>query len=341
MKNNPGGSLVTIEDVARLAGVSNSTVSRVLNKKEYVKESTREKVFNAVGELGYKPSRIARSLRANVSQIIGLIISDIQNPFFTSLVRAVEDVAYSHNYSLLLCNTDEDPEKEKLYVELMLSERVSGVIITPTREYDCPVQKLLEMHIATVCVDRQVLDCETDSVVSDNVESSFKLVEHLIDHGHQRIGALFGPSDITTFRERLTGYRDAHSQYDLPVDESLIAQGIPKELEGYELANQLLDLPEPPTAIIAGNNLMALGAIHAIKDRKLSLPGDISIVSFDDREWAQLITPTITVASQPTYEMGREAAELVMRRLENEDSPVEHVVLESEIIFRESVRSII
>ena len=120
----------------------------------------------------------------------------------------------------------------------------------------------------------------------------------------------------------------------------MIEQGIPKELEGYELANKLLDLPERPTALIAGNNLMALGAIHAIKDRKLSLPGDISLVSFDDREWAQLITPTITVASQPTYEMGKQAAELVMRRLENDDSPIEHLVLESEIILRESVRSI-
>ena len=332
--------MVTIEDVARLAGVSNSTVSRVLNKKEYVKESTRKKVFDAVTELGYKPSRIARSLRASASQIIGLIISDIQNPFFTSLVRAVEDIAYKHNYSLLLCNTDEDPEKENLYVELMLSERVSGVIITPTREYNCPIQKLLEMHVATVCVDRQVLDCETDSVVSDNVDSSFKLIEHLIKNGHRRIGALLGPSEISTFRERLRGYLDALQQYDLSIDENLINQGIPKEQEGYELANQLLDLPERPTAIIAGNNLMALGAIHAIKDRKLSLPGDISLVSFDDREWAQLITPTITVASQPTYEMGQQAAELVMRRLENDDISFEHVVLESEIIFRESVRSI-
>lgn len=329
--------MVNIDDVANLAGVSKSTVSRVLNKKEYVKESTRNKVYDAVSQLGYKPSRIARSLRASASQIIGLIISDIQNPFFTSLVRAVEDIAYEHNYSLLLCNTDEDPEKEKLYVELMLSERVSGVIITPTREHGCPVSKLHEMNVATVCVDRQVLDCETDSVVSDNKESSFKLVEHLIENGHHRIGALFGPSKITTFRERLEGYTKAHLQYDLVLDKNLIKQGIPKEQEGYVLTNQLLDLADRPTALIAGNNLMALGAFQAIKDRNLSLPDDISLVSFDDREWTQLITPTITVASQPTYEMGKQAAELVMRRLENENSPIKHIVLESEIIYRESV----
>lgn len=332
--------MVTIEDVAKLAGVSNSTVSRVLNDREYVKESTRKKVFDAVSELGYKPSRIARSLRANSSKIIGLIISDIQNPFFTSLVRAVEDIAYTNNYSLILCNTDEDPEKEKLYVELMLSERVSGVIITPTREHDCPLRKLLEMNVATVCVDRQVLDCETDSVLSDNAKSSFKLIEHLIQNGHKRIGALFGPSNITTFRKRLQGYKEAHEEYGLAIDKDLIQQGIPKEQEGYELANRILDLDDPPTAMIAGNNLMALGALHAIKDRQWSIPEDISLVSFDDREWAQLISPTITVASQPTYEMGRLAAEQVMRRLEDSDEPFQHIVLESEIILRESVAKI-
>lgn len=331
--------MVTIEDVARLAGVSNSTVSRVLNNKEYVKESTRKKVYDAVTQLGYKPSRVAISLRANASQIIGLIISDIQNPFFTSLVRAVEDIAYENNYSLLLCNTDEDPEKENLYVELMLSERVSGVIITPTQEFGSPVAKLLEMNVATVCVDRLVQDCETDSVVSDNIESSFKLVEHLIKNGHKQIGALFGQSEITTFRERLAGYKKAHLQNNLPLNESLIKQGTPKEDAGYRLTNNLLDLLDPPTAIICGNNLMALGAVNAIKDRKLSLPDDVSLVSFDDREWTQLITPGITVASQPTYEMGRLAAELVMRRLENDGSSIRNIVLESEIIYRDSVKS--
>lgn len=331
--------MVTIEDVAKLAGVSNSTVSRVLNEKEYVKETTRKKVYAAVTRLGYKPSRIARSLRANASQIIGLIISDIQNPFFTSLVRAVEDIAYEHNYSLLLCNTDEDPEKENLYIELMLSERVSGVIITPTREYNCPITKLLEMNVATVCVDRQVQDCETDSVVSDNVNSSFKLVEHLIKSGHKRIGALLGSPEITTFRERLLGYKKAHNHHNLPIDENFIKLGTPKEHEGYLLTNQLLDLSSRATALIAGNNLMALGAIHAIKDRNLSIPDDISLVTFDDREWTKLFTPTITVASQPTYKMGKKAAELIMQRLNDENQPIKHIVFESQIIFRESVIS--
>jgi DNA-binding LacI/PurR family transcriptional regulator len=333
--------MITIEDVANFAGVSQSTVSRVLNKKEYVKEATREKVLKAVEELGYKPSRLARGLRINSSQILGLIISDIQNPFFTSLVRAVEDVAYQNNYAIILCNTDEDPEKEELLVELMLSERVAGVIITPTREYECPILKLHEMKVPVVCVDRRVFDCETDTVISDNVESSFKLVKHLIEHGHEKIGALFGSSKITSFRERLEGYRKAFISSGLQVRNDFVKQSTPKEGEGYSLANELLDLPQPPTAIFAGNNLMALGAIHAIKDRGLSIPSDISLVSFDDQEWTQLMTPKITVATQPKYEMGKKAAELLMRRIEDYQCSVKHITLKSKLLFRESVKSIV
>jgi DNA-binding LacI/PurR family transcriptional regulator len=329
--------LVTIEDVAELAGVSNSTVSRVLNNKEYVREETREKVYDAVRQLGYKPSRIARSLRANASKIIGLLISDIQNPFFTSLVRAVEDISKQNGYSLILCNTDEDPEKEEQYIDLMISERVSGVIITPTREYNCPIEKLLDVNIATVCVDRRVLDCDIDSVISDNKTSSYKLIKHLIENGHYRIGALLGSSEITSFRERLEGYKKAHSEFDLLIDPQLIMQDVPKKELGYLLTKQLLQLDDSPTAIIAGNNLMALGALQAIKEKDLVIPNDISLVSFDNQDWTELINPSITVASQPTYEMGKQAAELVIRRIDDENHTIKNVVLESEIIFRDSV----
>lgn len=333
--------MVTIEDVAKLAGVSQSTVSRVLNNKEYVKEETHEKVIKAIEELGYKPSRLARGLRINASQILGLIISDIQNQFFTSLVRAVEDVAYQNKYAIILCNTDEDSDKEKLLVELMLSERVAGVIITPTREYDCPINILHEMKVPVVCVDRRVLDCETDTVISDNIESSFKLVNHLIENGHKQIGAIFGPSNITSFRERLEGYKRAFSVSGLPIVSHFIKQGTPKVAEGYSLANKLLNAAQTPSAIYAGNNLMALGAIHAIKDKGLSIPDDISLVSFDDQEWTRLMSPKITVATQPTYEMGKKAAELLMQRIENYQVDIKHITLESEIIIRESVKNIL
>lgn len=330
--------MVTIKDVAELAGVSDATVSRVLNGREYIKEQTRERVLKAVQELRYKPSRVARSLRINSSQIIGLIISDIQNPFFPGLVRAVEDVAHANNYALILANTDEDDEKETLNVDLMISERVAGVIITPTREHDCPVKKLINMDIPVVSVDRRVLDCKVDTVISNNIDTSCELVNYLIKCHHKNIGAIIGYSQVTTGRERLEGFIKALNKNNLPIDSELIKQGPPKESTGYKLANELLDLPNPPTALFAGNNLIALGAIQAIRKRGLSIPDDISIVSFDNREWTYLMQPKITVASQPTYAMGKKSAELLISRINNVDKDFEEIVLESKIHIRDSVK---
>lgn len=332
--------MVTINDVAEYAGVSSSTVSRVLNEKEYVKEETRSKVLEAVETLGYKPSRVARSLRINSSRIIGLIISDIQNPFFTGLVRAVEDVAYENNYALILANTDEDNEKESLNVDLMISERVAGVIITPTSEYDCPVRKLISKDIPAVCVDRRVLDCDIDTVISDNTDASSNLIDYLIQSNHRRIGAIIGYSQVTTGRERYEGVVSSLKKHNLNISSDLIKQGSPKENVGYELANELLDLSDPPTAIFAGNNLIALGVIRAIRDRGLSIPEDISFVSFDNREWTYLMQPKITVASQPTYEMGKRSAQLLIERINDRDRDHELIILNSKIIIRESVRTL-
>lgn len=332
--------VVTIKDVAKLAGVSDATVSRVLNGKEYLKTETREKVLKAIEELRYKPSRAARRLRINNSQIIGLIISDIQNPFFTSLVRAVEDVAYANNYAVILANTDENDEKEALHVDLMISERVAGVIIAPTREYDSQVNKLLSMNIPVVSVDRRVLDCKVDTVISNNVETTCDLIEHLITCNHKRIGAIIGYSQVTTGRERLEGYIKAMMKHDLPIEQELIKQCSPIDSAGYKQANELLELSTPPTAIFAGNNLIALGAIQAIRDQGLDIPNDISIVSFDNREWTYLMQPKITVATQPTFEMGKKSAEILISRIKNNDKRHEDIILESKILFRESVKTL-
>ena len=332
--------MVTIKDVADLAGVSSSTVSRVLNNREYIKVETREKVLSAMNDLEYKPNRLARGLRFNTSRIIGLIISDIQNPFFTRLVRAVEDVAYKNNYALILANTDEDFQKEEFNVELMISERVAGVIVTPTREYNCPVRNLLINKIPVVSVDRRTLDCNVDTVVLDNVNASRKLIEHLLSMNHRRIGAILGSSDVTTGRERLIGYFEAFNTQNIPVDKALIKQSMPKEEDGYSLAHELLELDDPPTAIYTGNNLLALGTMRAIKERGLIIPDDVSMVSFDDSKWAQLVQPSITVVAQPTYEMGKVAAELVMRRIADRKCPIETIMLDSEILYRESVVSL-
>ena len=325
-----------IKDVAHRAGVSSATVSRVLANKPHVSQEMSERVLAAVEELGYQPNHVARSLRAQRAAIIGLIISDIQNPFFTSLVRAVEDVAYEDQYAVFLCNSDEDIEKERLYVDLMYAERVAGVVITPTRETDNSSRKLVEAGIPVVAVDRRMLDLEVDTVVVDNVGATFDVVSHLISDGYRRIAAVVGPPTTTTGRERLEGYSQALKAHGLPVLSHLVRTGLPKETLGYQFTGELLDLPEPPTALFTGNNSLTVGALRAIHERGLRIPDDIALVAFDEMDWMSLVRPTLTVVAQPTYELGRAAADLLLSRIEDGTHPVQEIVLKPTIFIRQS-----
>ncbi len=326
----------SIKDVANLAGVSSATVSRVLAQKPYTSEIVRRRVLKAVKELGYQPSRVARSLRVRSSQIIGLIIPDIQNPFFTSLVRAIEDQAYAHKYTVFLCNSDENSHKEALYIDLMLAERVAGVIVTPTRETGGSLKKLLEMNIPVVAVDRRIKDADIDQVVLDNVAASHDLVTHLVQQGHRRIAAILASPEITTGHERYEGYKSALADCGIALDPSLVRTGLPKEVLGYQCASELLDLPDPPTAFFTGNNLLTVGTLRAIHERNLKVPGDLSLVAFDDMEWMSLITPKLTVVAQPTYEMGQKSFDLILKRISEPHRPFDQIVFKAELKIRES-----
>ncbi len=325
-----------IKDVARRAGVSSATVSRVLSNHPHVSPETREKVLRAIEELGYRPSRVARSLRAQRSRIIGLIISDIQNPFFTALVRAVEDVAYEHDYAIFLGNSDEDIEKEGLYVEVMRAEHVAGVVISPTQEDYSPAQHLVALGIPVVTIDRAVRGLAVDSVLVDNVGAAYTLVDHIIKDGHTRVAAVVGIPEATTGRERFEGYRRALEDNGLPLDERLVRRGLPKEHVGYEMTRELLHLPQPPTALFTGNNLLTLGALRAIREAGLHIPDDIALVAFDELDWMPLFEPALTVAAQPTYELGRQATELLLKRIGGWDEAPRKVVLTPTIHIRRS-----
>jgi len=325
-----------IKDVARRAGVSSATVSRVLANKPHVSQEMHERVLAAVEELGYQANRVARSLRAQRAAIIGLIISDIQNPFFTSLVRAVEDVAYQHEYGVFLCNSDEDIEKERLYIDLLHAEKVAGVVISPTRETDNPSRKLVEAGIPVVAVDRRMLDLEVDTVVVDNVGAALDIVGHLISDGYRRIAAVVGPPTTTTGRERLEGYVRALKAHGLPILPRLVGTGLPKEAFGYQFTAELLNLDEPPTALFTGNNLLTVGALRAIHERGLRIPDDIALVAFDEMDWMSLIRPSLTVVAQPTYELGRAAAELLLKRIEDSTCPIQEIMLKPTIFIRQS-----
>ncbi|MBN1318741.1 MAG: LacI family DNA-binding transcriptional regulator [Anaerolineales bacterium] len=328
--------MVTIKDVAKRARVSTATVSRVLNDDPKVSPENRRAVQEAVTDLNYRRDRIARNLRVKGSQIIGLIISDIQNPFFTSVVRGVEDVAYENGYTLLLCNSDEDRTKEKLYLEAMISERTAGVIVSPAFETGSHTQAVLRAGIPVVATDRRMLDQDVDTVVVDNLEGAYQAVSHLANLGHNRIGFIGGPPQVTTARERRDGYLRALSEHGIELDHDLIMTSDLKLSGGYKATCQVLAINKPPSAIFAANNLTTLGALNCIHEKKLAIPGDIALVGFDDMPWATSLNPPLTAVAQPTYEMGRTAAELLIKRIGEKDRDTVEIKLKSRLIIRDS-----
>jgi DNA-binding LacI/PurR family transcriptional regulator len=329
-----------IKEVARRAGVSIATVSRVLSHQPHVTEGVRQQVMAAVEELGYQPSRVARRLRRQESKILGLIISDIQNSFFTSLVRAVEDVASHNDYAVFLCNSDEDLQKEQMYIDLLLAEHVAGVVISPTCETDTYCVRLLENGIPVVTVDRRLLQVPCPGVLVDNEAAAAELVDHLVADGHRRIAGLFGLMTMTTGRQRYEGYTRGLRANGLPVLPELVRYSLPHEAAGYAFANELLSAPEPPSAILGGNNLLTMGALRAIRERGLRIPRDIAIVSFDVVPWMPLFEPPLTVIAMPTYDMGRIAAEILLRSIAGEDAsepaPAQDVILNATLQLGQS-----
>ncbi len=326
--------MASIKDVASKAGVSVATVSRVLNNNPRVKPHHRERILKTIDQLGYQPSGIARNMRSQSVRVIGLVISDIQNPFFTALVRAVEDVAYENQYTVLLCNSDEDLQKEQLYIDVLSRERVAGVIIVPTGADCCT--PLLNLRMPVVMVDRVVPSLTTDAVVLDNVAGAYAATQHLIKLGHKRIGLVGAPAGISVGIERRKGYEKALRANKIKVDETLIQAGNFKEQGGYEATRALLELDPRPTAIFAVNNLMTMGAFQAISEKRLRIPKDISVIGFDDMPWLSLLTPPLTAVRQPTYEIGAQAARMLFARMQNNSLPVQTCVLKPELIVRGS-----
>lgn len=330
--------MATLKDVAREADVSVSTVSRVFNDPEKVRPDTRQDVREAADVLGYKPSRVARRLRLEEGEanLIGLVIPDIQNPFFADVTRGVEDVARENDYALIISNSDEDPDKQELAVDTLKTEDVDGVIVPPVSAEDPEVRRLLDSGIAVVCVDRRIENERVDTIVSDNRQGAYDAVSHLIDLGHERIAFIGGIPRISTSTERRDGYEKALSDHDLPADPDLIKEGDSRRERGTYLTNDLLDLDDPPTALFTGNNLTTLGALSAIVVRGLSVPEDVALVGYDDIPWAMALNPPPTVVDQPGYEMGRRAARTLLDRLANPNRSPTTVTLQPKLIVRQS-----
>lgn len=330
--------MASLQEVARRAKVSTATVSRVLNQSDKVVPGTRAIVEQALRELGYRPSRVARRLRMSSGRahLVGLIIPDIQNPFYAEIARGVEDAASAAEYALLLCNSDENPDKERFYLDVMRSESVDGIVLPPFDETDVAVADMLETGMPMVCVDRSLSKIATDLVEVDNHRGAFDAVTHLLDRGHKDIGLIEGRPQVSTSRERRRGYLDALAVRGVSVRKDLMRSGDFKQESGRVLANALLDLRRPPTALFVCNNLMTLGALAAVRQRKLRVPADAAIVGFDDFPWAEALDPPLTVVRQPAYDVGRQAMELLLKRIMEPARPPVTLRLLPELVVRHS-----
>lgn len=301
-----------IKDVARHAGVSPATVSRVMNGTATVGPAKRELVMAAIEELGYRPNRLASNFRRRQAEMIGVVVSDIENPHFTQMVRAVEDAAYLRGHRVLLCNTDEDPAKQRDYLGVLAAERVAGVILSPTDGRAAEISELLDHGISLVAFDRRVSDRRADVVVAQNAAGARRGTEHLLECGHRRVGFVGGPSGVQTADERLDGYLEAIAAAGV---EPLVADGGFRAGGGRAATGELVE--RGITALLVANNLMAIGALQAIRERQLRIPQDIALVSIDDPPWAELTDPPLTTLSQPVRQMAEAAVGLLLERIED------------------------
>lgn len=321
---------IGIKDVARTAGVSAATVSRVLGNGP-VSAELREKVEAAIRSTGYRPNLSARRLRSQHSNTIGLIVSDIRNPFFTALSRAVEDAAYQANMRVVLCNIDENPNREAMYLRLMQEERITGLIYAPTRIASDRLDRM-EFDFPVVLVDRTGPIGRHDSVVLDNFAAAGALVEHLHGNGRRAILGLFGNTSSTAV-ERAAGYRAAVAERGLAARVELMP---PSAEAALERLVALLGAPDRPDAVICSNGLILLGAVKALRRLGLEMPRDVAVAGFDNEMWTELVGPGLTVIEQPVAEIGRTAMTLLFERLALPDMAPRKIVLSGRLIARGS-----
>ncbi len=308
---------MTIHDVARDAGVSAMTVSRVINDRRRVSDETRRRVQTSIERLGYVPNRLARGLIQRRTNAFGVIVPDVANPFFTLIVRGVEQVAWRAGYHVILCDTQGDLERERGYVEDMVAFQVEGVLIAPCGDRSRPHLRLLTRNrIPFVLIDRSIAGFEADLVRGDSIAGGRTLVEHLIGLGHRRIGMVTETPEVSTARDRLQGYRDALEGAGIKYDPELVAESSAIEPDiARDATFRLLDLDDPPTAIFAVNNIAVVGVAEAARERELDIPHDLALVCFDDIEHVSRLYPFLTVMAQPAETYGTIATQLLLDRL--------------------------
>jgi DNA-binding LacI/PurR family transcriptional regulator len=327
-----------MKQIAKMAGVSLGTVSHVLNDSARVREPLRKRVLDAVDTLGYQPSQLARGLRRDKTNMIGMVIPDVTNPFFPAVVRGAEDVAFSNGYRLVLCNTDNDHSKELVHLNELRTYLPAGLLVIPSTFSDLTAQakSYREAGTAVVCVDRLPRRWDGDSVTVANEEGAYQASRHLIQLGHRRLATITGPLHLTNAQQRVTGFRRALAEANISISPEYIQEATFDRAGGHAKALLLLRMLPRPTAIFAGNDMIALGVFHAIRELSLSCPGDVSVIGFDDLDFAEFTSPSLSSVFQPGYQLGATAASMLLDRVTGAQGPPVHSVLQTQLKIRES-----
>ena len=323
-----------IDDVARKAGVSIATVSHVINGTRFVSPDTRQKVIAAISELEYVPSSTARSLASKQSKLIGIVFSDIANPFFTEVYKALESILTESGYDLILANTGEVDANQEKVLRSLYSQQIDGLIIAPAGNKSAWLSKMIRSAMPVVIIDRTG-PYETASFVEvDNIKASCEATRHLIRDGHEKIGIILGLPEVSTTMARLDGYKKALREFHIPFNSDYAVNGQSKAEIGYESTMDLMKIKDPPTAIFSTNNSMTNGVLHAFKELRLRCPQDVGLLGFDDHNWGDIFSPPLSVFRQPTREIGIQAANALIQKINHKR--IQRISLDGELIIRGS-----
>jgi LacI family transcriptional regulator len=330
---------VTIFDVADEAGVSYSTVSRVINNKDHVSPEKRERVLRAMAQLGYVANEQARSLAGGASRVVGLLVDSLSSSYMDEIIRGIDEALDAENYDLMLYTTHRRKTKESAYVTKLTRKLADGLLLILPRNASAYLNTLHQRRFPHVLIDYFSDGQNVPSVSATNFRGAYDAMTYLLSLGHRRIGFITGNMEFGCARERLDAYKAALNDHGLPLKEELICEGDFMQPQGYQCAQTLLSLPQPPTAIFASNDMMAFGVMEAARERGWRLPEDLSIVGFDDIPQAAHVHPTLTTVRQPLEEMGRSAARLLLQYIAEPTAEVERIELSTELILRESCQA--
>ncbi len=330
----------TMNDVAREAGVSVATVSRVINGSDGVSEKLAKQVQDAMDRLRYHPSSLARSFKIQRTMLVGVIVPLIDHPFYSRLAMAIEQKLFQNGYRAIICNAEEDESRERAYIEMLLRQRVDGVIINSSVMRASFLDELQALQMPYVLIDSDLPEAKCSKVFSDNSQGGYIGMEHLIQQGHRRIGLVGAPVHSEVIQRRIRGAKAALAAYRMDADPALLVTGDTQLFDmGYQSARQLMSLAEAPTAIFSLTDVMAVGVIHALSELGLSVPDDVSVLGFDNIPIASYIIPQLTTIEQPIIKMGETAVELLFAHLNDTAQPTEEAVLQTRLIVRNSTKA--